>query len=110
MPALALPFPSADSLSTTASTTMSSLLSKRQYYGYGYNNYYGNSRWGNWGRWVLLAVIIAVALIAFFLVSCLNARRRRKQGVTPMYGTSWMAPQHGAVSLDILHNIHCCVC
>jgi len=108
MPALALSFPSADALSSTASTTMSTLLSKRQYYGYGYN--YGNSRWGNWGRWVLLAVIIVVALIAFFLVSCLNARRRRKQGVTPMYGTSWMAPQHGAVSFESLRNNHSYVC
>lgn len=63
--------------------------------GYTYSN--GNcyrSSWYNWGRWVVLA--IAVGLFLIVLLSCLSvARRRRRRGVRPMYGTGWMAPQSG---------------
>lgn len=62
-----------------------------------------NSNWYNWGRWVLLGCLIAAAVLIALLVSCLNARRRRKHGAQPVYGTAWMAPQHGNVSL-LLHT------
>jgi hypothetical protein len=53
-----------------------------------------------YGRWALLGVILAIALVAFFLVSCLNARRRKKAGNTPYYGTQWLAPN---VSNSLCH-------
>ncbi|KAL1977249.1 hypothetical protein VTN31DRAFT_108 [Thermomyces dupontii] len=52
------------------------------------------SRWHEWGRWVAFGVIVGVAILAFFLIACINARRRRRRGLTPYYGTQWMAPQH----------------
>lgn len=56
---------------------------------YDYNNDCYYSSWDNWGRWVLLAgIIIGLVLIAI-LFSCLNARRRRQQGLQPRYGTGW---------------------
>ncbi|CAD0040763.1 unnamed protein product [Aureobasidium pullulans] len=67
------------------------ILEARQYYGY-YNRCYGNncnSTWNRWGRWVLLACIIAVFFILFFLFSCLSAKRRRRRGANPYYGTGW---------------------
>ncbi|KAI4756680.1 hypothetical protein E4T52_16133 [Aureobasidium sp. EXF-3400] len=72
-------------------------LQPRQYYGY-YNRCYGNncnSTWNRWGRWVLLACIIGVFFVLFFLFSCLSARRRRKNGNNPYYGTGWTV-RHGA--------------
>jgi len=61
--------------------------------GYSYSN--GRcyrSRWYSWGRWVVLA--IAVGLFFIVLLSCLSiARRRRRRGTQPVYGTGWMAPQ-----------------
>lgn len=65
-------------------------LTKRQY-GYGYNYYYGNSNWDRWGRWVALVCIIVFALFVAILFSCCHARRRRRRGVRPYYGTGWMA-------------------
>ncbi|KAL4945652.1 chitin synthesis regulation, resistance to congo red-domain-containing protein [Aspergillus oleicola] len=49
-------------------------------------------RWHDWGRWVAFAVIVGVALLAFFALSCFNARRRRSRGLRPYAGTAWMAP------------------
>lgn len=69
-------------------------LVKRQY-GYGYGSSYGyrnTSPWNRYGRWALLGVLLAVGLVAFFLISCLNARRRKKAGNKPFYGTQWLAP------------------
>ncbi|PIG84466.1 CP2 transcription factor [Aspergillus arachidicola] len=54
------------------------------------NIYRCRSSWHNWGRWVLLAIIIAVALIAFFFYACLSARKRRRHGQRPIYGTGWI--------------------
>ena len=48
-----------------------------------------NSRWNSWGRWVALVVIVLAFLVFFILCSCVNARRRRKRGRQPMYGTGW---------------------
>ncbi|CAD6439063.1 838e2045-93fa-43bd-99ab-00429dc195d1 [Sclerotinia trifoliorum] len=62
-------------------------------------DYYGNcySTWGSWGRWVVLVLIILAFVLLAFGLSCLNSRRRRRQGVQPMYGTGWMAkpPPYG---------------
>ncbi|PYH34284.1 resistance to Congo red protein [Aspergillus neoniger CBS 115656] len=49
------------------------------------------STWYDWGRWIAFAVIVAVALIIFFLFACYNARRRRRQGLRPHPGTAWLA-------------------
>ncbi|RJE24478.1 hypothetical protein PHISCL_03170 [Aspergillus sclerotialis] len=60
-----------------------------------YHDIYGNcrsSRWDDWGRWVVFAVIVGCALIVFFLFACFNARRRRNRGLRPVPGTAWMAP------------------
>ncbi|CAE6997777.1 hypothetical protein CFE70_000547 [Pyrenophora teres f. teres 0-1] len=77
-------------------------LHARQYFG----DYYGddrcyidrngyercrNSTWNNWVRWVVLAVVVIGFLLLFVLCSCLTARRRRKAGRQPFYGTGWAA-------------------
>ncbi|KFY77125.1 hypothetical protein V499_03422 [Pseudogymnoascus sp. VKM F-103] len=64
------------------------VLDKRQYYGYGYNN---DSNWNRWGRWVALVVIVGFFLVLAFTCSCVNSRRRRRQGLAPRYGTGWLA-------------------
>ncbi|KEQ59393.1 uncharacterized protein M437DRAFT_14872, partial [Aureobasidium melanogenum CBS 110374] len=53
-----------------------------------------DSAWNRWGRWVLLACIIVAFFILFFLFSCLSARRRRKHGYNPYFGTGWTV-RHG---------------
>ncbi|KAL5118424.1 hypothetical protein ACEQ8H_003600 [Pleosporales sp. CAS-2024a] len=50
-----------------------------------------NSAWNNWVRWVVLAVVVVGFLLLFVLCSCLTARRRRKAGRQPFYGTGWAA-------------------
>lgn len=61
-----------------------------------YGNYYGcNSNWDRWGRWVALVVIVFVVLLLAFGCSCMNARRRRKRGVSPRYGTGWLGGKYG---------------
>jgi hypothetical protein len=55
-----------------------------------YNGYYdGYSSWDNWGRWVATAGIIIFFILLFCLCSCITARRRRRFGRTPLYGTGW---------------------
>jgi len=85
-----------------APTTSINVLAKRYSscsyngYGNGYNDYGDcNSSWDNWGRWVALGVIVVAALLLAFLCSCYNTRRRRRRGLSPMYGTGWM-PGHKA--------------
>ncbi|KAI8938968.1 hypothetical protein NX059_004815 [Plenodomus lindquistii] len=57
-----------------------------------YNRYRcRNSAWNNWVRWVVLAVVVVGFLLLFFLCSCITARRRRKAGRQPFYGTGWAA-------------------
>lgn len=75
------------------------VIEPRQFgYRCGYNQYYDNrygcvnrSTWDWWGRWVLLGILILVFLIIVPLFCCVTARRRRKRGLTPMYGSGWMA-------------------
>jgi hypothetical protein len=80
----------------------------RCYYQNGYRRCY-RSAWDNWVRWVVLAVVVIGFLLLFFLcryiqfqphhcipiylhnTSCLTARRRRKAGRQPFYGTGWAA-------------------
>lgn len=50
-----------------------------------------NSAWNNWVRWVVLVVVVVGFLLLFVLCSCLTARRRRKAGRKPFYGTGWAA-------------------
>lgn len=59
-----------------------------------YEDAYGNcvrSRggWYNWGRWIVLAVIVLAAFFIFFAFACVTARRRRRQGMIPYRGTGW---------------------
>jgi len=61
-----------------------------------YDSYYGRtycnrSAWNTWVRYVVIAVIIFAIFLLFILCSCLTARRRRKAGQTPFYGTGWAA-------------------
>ncbi|EUC42567.1 hypothetical protein COCMIDRAFT_39409 [Bipolaris oryzae ATCC 44560] len=50
-----------------------------------------SSAWNNWVRWVVLVVVVVGFLLLFVLCSCLTARRRRKAGRKPFYGTGWAA-------------------
>jgi len=62
---------------------------ERCYYDSGY--YVCTSTWSDWGRWVALVIIIIAAFLVFFLFACISARRRRRQGLSPMYGTGWVS-------------------
>ncbi|KAH8586473.1 chitin synthesis regulation, resistance to congo red-domain-containing protein [Bisporella sp. PMI_857] len=75
----------------SASVVASSPIEKRcctDVYGITYKCDY--SSWDSWGRWVALAVIVVTVLLVAFLFSCINARRRRRRGLQPMYGTGWI--------------------
>ncbi|KAF2240811.1 hypothetical protein BU26DRAFT_525718 [Trematosphaeria pertusa] len=57
-----------------------------------YGRYYcRNSAWNDWVRWVVLAVIIVGFFLLFVVCSCITARRRRRLGRQPFYGTGWAA-------------------
>ncbi|PHH66859.1 hypothetical protein CDD82_1517 [Ophiocordyceps australis] len=49
------------------------------------------SSWYDWGRWIVLGIIVLLALVIFMSCACI-ARRRRRRGAPPVYGTGWMAP------------------
>ncbi|KAI1382186.1 chitin synthesis regulation, resistance to congo red-domain-containing protein [Hypoxylon crocopeplum] len=74
-----------------------SQLTKRRYcYGDDYDRYNNcYSGWYWYGRWIFAAVIIVLVAIVFILWACVNSRRRRRQGLQPMYGTGWMAGKPG---------------
>jgi hypothetical protein len=61
------------------------------YYGADGRRYCRSSAWDNWVRWVVLVVVIIGFLLIFLLCSCLTARRRRRAGRQPFYGTGWAA-------------------
>jgi len=52
---------------------------------------YANSSWYWWGRWVFAGVVIVAVIGILLLLGCVNARRRRRRGAAPMYGTGWMS-------------------
>ncbi|KAH7119155.1 chitin synthesis regulation, resistance to congo red-domain-containing protein [Dendryphion nanum] len=61
--------------------------------------YCNRSAWNDWVRWVVLAVIVIGFFLLFVLCSCITARRRRKLGRQPYYGTGWASrnnQQHNA--------------
>lgn len=60
-------------------------------WGYWYDNDGEPSGWYGWGRWVLLGVVVAVAVIAF-LVLQMSSCRRARHGQRPITGTAWMVP------------------
>ena len=65
---------------------------KRQLYGYPtYNNRYYGSGWYNYGRWILLGVIVGLAVLAY-LVICGCNRRRTRLGHGPVKYTGWATP------------------
>lgn len=68
-------------------------LEARYCRGYGYSRYCTSS-FHSWGRWVVVGIVIFAALCFILFCTCC-ARRRRKKGHKPMYGTGWMAPQGG---------------
>lgn len=78
------------------------VLDKRAYCYWDMNDNYRcrYSAWDNWIRWVVLGVIIVAFLLLFCLCSCISARRRRRTGRNPFWGTGWAggrtAPGHGA--------------
>lgn len=53
------------------------------------------SAWDNWVRWLVMGLIILGFFLLFFICSCLTARRRRKAGRQPFYGTGWLARNQG---------------
>lgn len=57
------------------------------------------SAWNSWVRWLVFGLIVGGALLLFLIFSCISARRRRKAGYKPFYGTGWAAgvtpPGHG---------------
>ncbi|KAI1433010.1 chitin synthesis regulation, resistance to congo red-domain-containing protein [Xylaria sp. CBS 124048] len=54
-----------------------------------------DSTWHWYGRWILAAIVLGLFFVFIFLYACLKSRRRRRQGMRPMYGTGWMAPNNG---------------
>jgi len=62
-----------------------------------------NNAWYDWGRWVALAIIIIGFVLLFFIFSCISARRRRRRGAQPFYGTGWVGRTpfgHGAAQYN----------
>lgn len=66
--------------------------------------YCDGSAWDDWVRWVVLAVIIIGFFLLFLLCSCFTARRRRRAGRQPFYGTGWaggrVPPGHNAATYN----------
>ncbi|KAF2659489.1 hypothetical protein K491DRAFT_712522 [Lophiostoma macrostomum CBS 122681] len=57
-----------------------------------YGNYVcRNSVWSDWVRWVVLVVVVLFFFGLFIVCSCITARRRRRAGRQPFYGTGWAA-------------------
>ncbi|KAI9697100.1 MAG: hypothetical protein M1820_007915 [Bogoriella megaspora] len=64
------------------------------------DDYDCSSSWNSWVRWVVVVIIIVAFLTILFLFSCITARRRRRLGQRPYYGTGWLAGQHGPVTYN----------
>ncbi|KAF2088566.1 hypothetical protein K490DRAFT_64614 [Saccharata proteae CBS 121410] len=71
------------------------LLARRQNcYFDGAQEYCENNAWNDWVRWVVLVCVVVGFFLLFVFCSCLTARRRRRAGRQPIYGTGW-ASRHG---------------
>lgn len=71
----------------------------RRYY-CDFDGYCYRTSWDVWGRWVASAVIVITIALLAFLFSAQRNRRRRNNGLKPMYGTGWipgskLQPQNG---------------
>jgi len=55
-----------------------------------------NTRWHDWGRWVFLAFVIIGFFLLFAMCTVFSARRRRRTGTAPFFGTAWLAPKQSA--------------
>ncbi|KAF9879247.1 hypothetical protein CkaCkLH20_03480 [Colletotrichum karsti] len=64
---------------------------KRDIVCYSSGRCYERSSWYYWGRWVLAAVVVGVAVLILVILGCMSSRRRRKRGMAPLYGTGWMS-------------------
>ncbi|KAH8689230.1 chitin synthesis regulation, congo red resistance, RCR protein [Phaeosphaeriaceae sp. PMI808] len=76
-----------------------------------YRDQYGRQRcyrsaWDTWVRWVILAVVVIGFLFLFVLCSCITARRRRKAGQQPFYGTGWAARPGNNTAQPYYNNQH----
>ncbi|MCJ1264825.1 hypothetical protein MMC22_004700 [Lobaria immixta] len=49
------------------------------------------SNWDSYGRWIVMAVVIAAVIFIFFAFAYITARRRRRTGGVPFRGTGWAA-------------------
>jgi hypothetical protein len=58
--------------------------------GYSGRNCENRNDWYWWGRWVVAGVILLICIVSLVICS-ITARRRRRRGVQPFYGTGWMA-------------------
>ncbi|KAK9464156.1 uncharacterized protein V1516DRAFT_669716 [Lipomyces oligophaga] len=82
---------------TILPTSGNSISLVKRYWGYSCSYYGTCSTWYYWGRWVLLGVVVAVALITLLLCICACNRRRSKKGLPPAYGTAWVPFSGGQV-------------
>jgi hypothetical protein len=70
---------------------------------------YCYTSWDYYGRWIFMGVVVGICILVFFIWGCINSRRRRRNGMQPMYGTGWMArppynPQHSNVNNPAGYN------
>ncbi|MCJ1466290.1 hypothetical protein MMC07_004909 [Pseudocyphellaria aurata] len=53
--------------------------------------YDNRSNWDSYGRWIVVAALVAAGFFIFFAFACITARRRRRAGNVPFRGTGWAA-------------------
>ncbi|OJD32540.1 uncharacterized protein BKCO1_3700063 [Diplodia corticola] len=51
--------------------------------------YCTRSPWKDWVRWVVAVIIVVLFFLLFVFCACVTARRRRRAGQRPMWGTGW---------------------
>ncbi|KAF2739516.1 hypothetical protein EJ04DRAFT_519586 [Polyplosphaeria fusca] len=71
-------------------------MAQRCWVGSNNRTYCRNSAWNDWVRWVVLVVVIVGFFLLFVACSCITARRRRRAGQQPFYGTGWAAKPNNA--------------
>ena len=54
--------------------------------------YESHNPFQRWGRWVLLAALVAAIIICVFLAGWLMSLRRMRSGLPPVPGFAWMFP------------------